>query len=218
MAEIPECWRISTNGNTATWALWRAVHPAQSLDARLGEAAVMGWRAPKASHQELPFGTGAIEVKTTSAKQPQVVRITSERQLDPTGIAALFLHIVIVDEREVEGLSSAVGQSLPALVEDVRAGLRENPLAKEAFEDALLDAGYLKVHSDNYANRYFAVRDQLTCRVKLGFPSIVEKDLPNGTGNIAYDLSLVACKPFLVNASEMVAAIQLPPDFVRRQM
>jgi hypothetical protein len=34
-----------------------------------------------------------VEVKTTAAKQPQSVRITSERQLDDTGVGALFLHV-----------------------------------------------------------------------------------------------------------------------------
>jgi hypothetical protein len=182
----------------------------------LGDAAVMGWRAPTASHQDFQFASGAIEVKTSSAKQPQTVRITSERQLDTTGIPALFLHIVVLDERDVEGQNSQAGQTLPALVQQLRERLNEAPLAQEAFKDALLDAGYLDVHSGKYNNRYFAVREQVTCRIRPGFPAIVEKQLPNGTGNVAYDLSLVACRPFAVDTSEMAGAIQLPPGPVRR--
>jgi hypothetical protein len=58
--------------------------------------AVSGWRAPQAAHQDFQFTTGAVEVKTTVAKQPQTVRITSERPLDDTsnrvGTAAACFH------------------------------------------------------------------------------------------------------------------------------
>ncbi len=43
------------------------------------------WRGPEPAHQDFQFTSGAVEVKATAAKQPQSVRITSERQLDDNG-------------------------------------------------------------------------------------------------------------------------------------
>jgi hypothetical protein len=186
------------------------------LLAVLGPQAVMGWRAPLATHQDFQYALAAVEVKTTAAKQPQMVRVTSERQLDTTGIRALFLHAVVVDERDVEEAVSGPGETLPGLIQYLREILGDESLLAEAFEDALLKAGYLNAHAEKYSNRRFAVRKELTFRIKEGFPAIVERDLPQGTGNVAYDLSLAACQPFSVDPTEMATEIALPPGPIRK--
>lgn len=76
--------------------------------------------------------SGAVEVKTTTAKQPQSVRITSERQLDQAGIPWLFLHVVVLDEREVEGVHDSVGESLPGIVAALRKQLQATAAAAES--------------------------------------------------------------------------------------
>lgn len=165
----------------------------------LGPSAALTWRAPKASHQDFQMANGAIEVKTTSAKQPQSVRVTSERQLDRTGIPALFLHIVILDERESGEAGGAFGDSLPQLVERIRSMLKADAAALESFEDGLLDSNYLAGDIPKYSNRRYALRKELTFRVSEGFPCIVEGALVNGVGNVAYDLALPACLSFQVD-------------------
>jgi hypothetical protein len=210
--------QAGTSGLTpsAHRGLYGELHTLQThLMPALGPIAVTGWRAPSASHQDFQFAAAAVEVKTTSAKQPQAVRITSERQLDITGITALFLHIVVLDERDVEATDSIAGESLPQLIRRLRQSLANTGLAAEAFEDALLDAGYLDAHAEKYASRYFALREELTCQIRDGFPAIVERNLPVGTGNVAYDLSLVACRPFAVHSGEMVKAIAQQPGAIR---
>lgn len=180
-------------------ALYGELH---TLVARLipviGASAVLGWHAPKASHQDFQFSTAAIEVKTTSAKQPHSVRITSERQLDTAGINALFLHIVVVDERDVADQQSNQGDSLPLVVERIRVLLKNTPRELEEFEEGLLDAKYLASDAAKYSSRRYTLRSELTFRVTETFPRIVERMLPNGVGDVAYDLAVAACKPFAV--------------------
>lgn len=171
------------------------------------ESAITAWRAPSASHQDFQFPSGAVEVKTTSAKQPQTIRITSERQLDQTGIQALFLHIVILDERKVESGNSTAGESLPNMVDRVRELLEGHDLATEAFEDGLLEAGYLQADLPRYGERRFTLRNEVTFHVTEGFPRLVEKDLPNGVGDVSYALTLSACLPYTVTVQEMLAAV-----------
>jgi hypothetical protein len=167
----------------------------------LGAAAVAGWKGPSKAHQDFQFGSGALEVKTTLAKQPQVVRIASERQLDPAGWTALFLAVLALDVRE------GGAESLPKLVADGRAAVAGDMTAREQLEDALLAAGYLDVHADRYAGRGYVVRSRRCFRVKRGFPAIVERDLARGVGDVVYGLAVEACEPFAVASPVVVETL-----------
>ncbi len=191
-------------------ALWGELHVAHThlLPVFGSTALVDAWKAPAAAHQDFQFSTGALEVKTTAAKQPQSVRITSERQLDDTGVGALFLHVVALDERDVAPAGSTPGQSLPALIATLRAALSSEPAALATFDDLLLDAGYLDSHAPRYEGRRRTVRRELTFRVRRGFPRLTERKLPTGVGDVSYALSLAACAPFTVEIAAALTALQ----------
>jgi len=170
------------------------------------EIAVRSWRAPQASHQDFQFPSASIEVKTTTEKQPQAVRITSERQLDGTGSGALFLIVVILDEREIEVSDEAMpGESLPDIVADLRE--RTTGAPRLDFDDRLLDLGYLDAEAPRLSSRRFTLRNELAFRVHDSFPRILERELPMGVGNVSYDLSLAACQPFLTTADHMMSVV-----------
>jgi hypothetical protein len=169
--------------------------------------AVGSWKASAAAHQDFQFSGGAVEVKTTAAKQPQSVRITSERQLDDTGVGALFLHVVVVDEREVPAGGSVPGQSLTALIADIRTQLSTDPIAMAAFNDRLLDRGWLDARASYYETRRWTMRAEHTFHVGRGFPHLVESNLPAGVGDVNYAVTLAACASFCVAVSDMLAAL-----------
>ena len=173
--------------------------------------AVKGWRAPKATHQDFQFAAGSVEVKTTIVKQPQAVRITSERQLDDTGIPSLFLHVVVLDEREVDSGFEGSGQSLPEMVAVLRSCLADESQALELFDDRLLETGYLDADAPRYECRRYTLRRELTFRVRRSFPRLVESDLMTGIGDINYALSLAACEPFTVKPEVMLKILRAPP-------
>jgi hypothetical protein len=87
--------------------LWGELHCLQEqLLPKLGtNISVTAWKGPARAHQDFQFSNGAIEVKTTTAKQPQSVRITSERQLDDKAWPALFLHVLVLEEHEGAALT-----------------------------------------------------------------------------------------------------------------
>ncbi len=190
--------------------LWGELHVLKAhLIPALGAAeAVAAWKAGSAAHQDFQRPTGAIEVKTTAAKQPQSVRITSERQLDDTGVGALFLHVVAIDEREVAPTGTAPGTSLPAMVGDLRLTLAADAAALAVFEDRLMECGYFDLHAPRYDGRRRTVRSEQTFRVAEGFPRLTESMLPAGVGEASYALSLAACAPFSTEAARMLAALQ----------
>jgi hypothetical protein len=149
------------------------------------DKAVAGWRGPYQAHQDFQIDGWAIEVKTSRQAQPADIRISSELQLDCPGPLAL-VHVA-VDVRH-----DGPGQSLVGVIGELRERLHSNEMAFPAFEEALIEGGYLDVHAARYTDK-FSVRFMDTFVVREGFPRIVEADLPSGIGNVSYDLALAAC-------------------------
>jgi hypothetical protein len=188
--------------------LWGELHllKTQLISALGSSDAVAAWKAGSSTHQDFQCPAGAIEVKTSAAKQPQSIRITSERQLDDTGVGALFLHVVAVDEREVAPASTAPGTSLPSLVAEIRFTLANTP-PLAIFEDRLIECGYFDLHAPRYEGRRRTVRTEQTFRVVDDFPRLTESILPPGVGDTSYAVSLAACLPFSVTTPEMLIAL-----------
>lgn len=169
--------------------------------------AISAWRAPFAAHQDFQFKSGAIEVKTTTSKQPQSIQITSERQLDDSGISALFLHVVVLDEREVDGDGLAPGETLPEIVQSLRLQVQSDERALDTFDDRLLEAGYLDSDVFRYEKRQFTLRGEHTFHVISDFPRLLECDLPVGIGDVSYMLSISACEKFALPMSKGIEII-----------
>ncbi len=182
---------------------------AHLLPALGASISITNWRAPLAAHQDFQFKAGAVEVKTTTAKQPQSVRITSERQLDDSGIPSLFLHVVVLDEREVEGPGLSHGESLPDIVRSLRDLVQADERVSETFDDRLLEAGYLDSDAPRYETRLFALRGEHSFCVKNGFPRLVERNLPVGIGDVAYMLSITACEAFALPTAKVMEILAM---------
>jgi len=201
-------------GPEARRGLWGELHVLHAhLLPVLGPAVtVTGWKAGEAAHQDFQFSHAAVEIKTTAAKQPQSIRITSERQLDETGVGALFLHVVIVDEREVPVIAGAPGQSLPGLVAALRGELAADPTTLALFNDLLFHRGWLDEHAPRYESHRLTLREERTFRIRPGFPRLLESDLPGGVGDVNYALALAACGPFGIPPHEMLETLAATPD------
>jgi hypothetical protein len=195
-------------GAEAQRGLWAELHVlVRHVAARMPAAtAVAGWKAPGGTHQDFQFPTASVEVKGTSAKQPHSVRINSERQLDATGTGRLFLHVVILDERDVPEADD-LGTTLPGMVHAARSAFSRDAVASGMFEDRLLAAGWLDADAPRYEGRRWTVRVEQTYAVTEGFPRITETTLPPGIGSVSYELSLAACRTFLTSAHDMLNAL-----------
>lgn len=175
--------------------------------------AVTGWTGPLGATQDFQFPWAAIEVKTTQAGEPQVVRINGERQLDETGSRALFLFVLSLDERAgAADPSRPHSRSLPESVVEARGRLANDPAAQGLFNDRLLSAGYLDAHESRYSGTQFTIRGQHAYRVRDDFPRLTEPRLPVGVGGVAYSLALAACAPFEVDSAEITTLCSPAPD------
>lgn len=157
-----------------------------------------GWKDSTTSHQDFQFAAGAIEVKTTIAKQPQSVRITSERQLDETGVGRLFLWVVVLDERHVPAAEEVEGETLSMKVQAARNAVAQDAAAWRTLELGLFERGWMDAHGNLYQDRRWTVRREEVFEVVKGFPRIIESMLDQGLGSVTYALSLSACEPFAI--------------------
>jgi hypothetical protein len=155
-------------------------------------AAVLAWAGPSRSAHDFELGPIAIEVKSTVAKQHQALRIVSERQLDDTGLDALFVfHLSLAAHRDT-------GESLPELVDHLRR-LAGPTAASQQLDDKLIEAGYLDAQRTLYVNPGYAIREANFFHVAVDFPRIIERDLRNGVGDVHYSVSVAECRHFLVS-------------------
>lgn len=177
--------------------LWGELHfLREHLFPVMGTVAVQSWKGGERAHQDFQFEHQAVEVKTTLAKKPQVVRITSERQLDNSSWDALFLNVIALDVRD------GGGETLPIMVASIRAHVT-GTAEQEAFEEALLAAGYLDAHAARYLERGYILRVEKLFRVRRGFPRVVERDLMDGVGDVNYGLAVAACAEFEAALSDL---------------
>ena len=146
---------------------------------------VAAWTGPTGAPQDYQLPGGAIEVKTTAAKQPQTLVITNERELDDTGVQALLLVHLSVDERQ-----GGDGYSLNRIVDDIRGLLGAGP-AHGRFEELLIRAGYLPAHRTLYDEPRYTVRDMHLWHVAGDFPRITEAELRPGVGDCRYRIATV---------------------------
>lgn len=152
---------------------------------------VPAWTGPLHKNQDFQFSEAALEVKSTSAKQPQSVIVTNERELDPRGVGELFLVHISLDERR-----GGTGESLPEAVNRLRANLADEPSARVHFDRLLATAGYLDEHAALYADLRYTIRSLNSYRTAPGFPAIVEAMLPQGVGDVKYRIQTAALQPF----------------------
>ena len=105
--------------------------------------AVAAWTGPTAAHQDFQLPGAAIEVKTSSGKEPQTLVISSERELDDTGTGRLILAHLSLDERR-----GGSGESLNVVVERARDARRPTPPHESLLDDLLVRAGYLQAPAE----------------------------------------------------------------------
>src|SRR5262249_40184903 len=119
-----------------------------------------------------------------------------------TGIAHLVLFHLSVDERQ------GSGETLAAVVTDVRALLAEEAAAGQEFERRLREVGYLDCHSDTYGSVGYTIPETNPFGVLGDFPRIVEADLRRGVGDVRYTISVAECKHYSIQETDFLGIMK----------
>ena len=178
------------------------------LEILLGEGltadrSVEAWQGPLGTNQDYVFGPVAVEVKGSTGNAVDTIAVTNERQLDSTGLQALFLFHAAFDFRE------NTGKTLKQLVASLTARLHvSSQTALLLLEERLLAAGYTAQVPSAYDGYGFTERKQESFEVREGFPRIVEHDLAAGLTDVSYHINLSACTGFQVQVAAVAQAIR----------
>lgn len=148
------------------------------------------------------FGSNAVEVKTTSRKEPYSVQISSEYQLDVKDVAdRLFLYAVALRK------SKQSGERLPEIVSRIRDRLIGDSSMKMRFDDMLLQYGYIDGIEELYVTG-FHIRDTYVYEVKGEFPQIIRTMLRPGVSKVTYELSLSQCTPYICSDEQLIRVLR----------
>jgi hypothetical protein len=163
---------------------------------------VRSWTGPTGSHQDFQLPHAAIEVKTSSGKEPQTVVVSSERELDDTGTGCLILAHFSLDERR-----GGTGESLNTIIDRTRHLLADGA-AKEKLDGLLVRAGYLSEHRDLYDEPRYTVRKKHFWHVTGNFPRITEADLRPGVGDCEYRISVAGLEQYLLSTEDVLSLVK----------
>jgi hypothetical protein len=150
-----------------------------------GSDALASWGGHSGKHQDFSFINGNVEVKTTIRKQHKKVSISSEKQLDNTGLENLFLYCITLNQDDNSG------QSLSGIVNDLIAELSSTPNADIIFREYLLRTGYFEEHVEYYNKNNYIFKKEYLFRVEDDFPRIV--DPSEGVGDVKYTVAIGSC-------------------------
>lgn len=166
------------------------------------DASVRMWRGPLGARNDFEDQGWAVEVKT-SGKLDGSFKINGLEQLEDPISGELFLFRLLVREE-----ASAV-ESLPTIIDELRLGLADNPLALSQFEGMLAAAGYDDTHTTEYGKIKLRVRKQGLYRVGKGFPRLVSSSIVNGLPScitaVTYEMRLDAAEKWLIGETAAAA-------------
>lgn len=147
------------------------------------DLAVKAWVGPCDGIQDFIIGTGAIEVKTTTAAGIFPAWISSLEQLDDSQNSPLFLAAVRICQIDT-------GASLPEKICEIRHLLQNNsPGVLPEFELRLLQAGYIS----SLAGRYIRKFEKVAIRIILVddfVPKLVHGTVPSGIIRAKYEINI----------------------------
>lgn len=166
------------------------------------QEAIDAWRGPGGGLRDFSFGKCDVEIKATTLKSKPKFFVYNFAQLDETSVEILILFIYRLSD-------SDQGKTLPELVEDARIAFDRNGTnSKNAFENRLLEAGFLDLHSHNYIGRRYSVISSKCYHVRGEFPRIKNSDLRDGVLEGSYSVDTSKCSPFEIGLDFTYKCIQ----------
>jgi len=166
--------------------------------------AVEAWHGPLGSPKDFEIGHTCIEVKARRGAATPYVAISSECQLDGSGIHELFLYVVDLDRAPDGSENSFSLANVATRIQQAIVVLDSGVL--ETFEGLLTAAGFR--WADDYSDMLWVEGKNRVYRVSDGFPRITADQLASGVGDVRYSISLVSCHSHLVDAMQLERAVR----------
>lgn len=167
--------------------------------------AVKAWRGPLGSPKDFEVARVAIESKARRGDAIPSISITSESQLDESGVDLLFLHVVELDEAPKDASCAVTVHEVAERILTYLFSL--DPSACGEYELRLSAAGYRP--EDDYSDYYWLEGQSRIYLVSDSFPRIASGEIRSGVSHVRYSVSLNACEPFATSANVLSEALAM---------
>lgn len=168
--------------------------------------ALESWRGPLDGIKDFNIAQIAIEAKARSSSSPQQIGISSEFQLDPDGVDALFLFVSIIDKGIAE---SGKGFTVTEFAESARADIEESdPGSTVLFESLLGAAGFR--WEDDYSGSVWVHGFDRVYTVNDSFPKIIPAMLPSDVSHVRYSIATDNFESHLISKEKLVSYLMGP--------
>lgn len=161
-------------------------------------AAVESWYGPDRKQQDFLLSNSVgVEIKTTTAKSPVSLKISSENQLDPAGFSHLYLHHNEI--HEVQDSENTLAHLVDMISDECK---QESYLLHMEFQRKLLELNYREKDREHYDKTGYHIRSETTYLVSGSFPNITGADLKDGIGDVSYSIQTSVLAPFAVDENK----------------
>ena len=170
--------------------------------------AVTSWRGPLDAPKDFEVGGVSIEAKARRGGATPFITISSEHQLDESGVDALFLHVADL-HRAPEDADGAF--TVSEIAGRVRKGIAaEDNVAADLFGSLVAAAGFR--WADDYSDWVWVEGQSRFYQVGPEFPRITSAEIRPGVAHLTYSVSLVSCEPYLIENEAVETAVQRRRD------
>lgn len=150
--------------------------------------ALRRWRGPHGARHDFEHPGLSIESKGSSSTRGRIFRVNGLHQLEPPDSGRLLLFGMRLREE------AGAGNTLPLLIEVCRGLVERQPEARDMLDSALIAAGYVDLHRDEYEKTRWRVVEEILFEVRDDFPKIVPgvftNGVPSGVEELDYSINL----------------------------
>lgn len=166
----------------------------------LAKDAIAAWTGPLGAPKDFEIGRLCIEAKARRGAATPFVAISSEHQLDTSGVDALYLHVVELD-RATANADHAV--TVTDVANEVRNRLSALDTSSiQQFDALLMSSGFS--WQDDYADSRWVEGARDIFEVRDNFPRVTTASFPSGVTNVRYSIALKDCIGFRASSEAVV--------------
>lgn len=166
--------------------------------------AISSWHGPLDAPKDFEVANIAVEAKARRGAATPFVAISSEFQLDTSGVDRLFLYVVELSQSPEEADEAF---TVTGIAERVRESVRSlDGGSLEPLESLLQAVGF--EWTDDYSDSFWVEGKSRFFDVRPGFPGITAPELRSGVSRVQYSISLIECEPFAVDETEVRSALK----------
>ncbi len=166
--------------------------------------AISSWHGPLDAPKDFEVARVAVEAKARRGAATPFVAISSEFQLDTSGVDKLFLYVVELDEAPDEAEEAF---TVTRIAERVRESVSaQDSGSLEPLESLLQAVGFQ--WTDDYSDSFWVEGKSRFFDVRPEFPGIAAPELRSGVSHVQYAISLTECEPFAVDEAEVRTALR----------